>query len=381
MSLGLLLPLGLLALAGALLPLLIHLIRRTEQKPIDFPALRWLSESAKPRRRLRFDDRWLLLLRLMLLALIALLLAQPVLRGNWHGPRHWIAVSDGVDIGAVQRELAGSEGEWRWLAPGFPEIGEFQPSSPQPFASLLREFDSTLADADRLTVLVPAELDGLDAERLQLQHAVDWRIVAGHARPAPVADGKPRRVALRRGAPLPTGLAYLRAALDAWEKVEPQRWSIDDQLPGSRIEDATDWMIWLGAEPPEEVLAWVRHGGRMLLVKVGAEEGSVVWRDAGGQPLARDQSVGNGHIIRLLQPLTPERFPQLLDPAFPERLRALFEDAPKAPSRAYAAELRPRQSGVAGVRRATPLEPALIFLIAIAFLVERVMATRRRSAS
>ena len=78
---ALLLPAGLAALAALLLPLLLHLARRHEQTPTDFAALRWLRQKPKPRHRIRFDEWPLLLLRLLLLALLALWLAKPVLSG------------------------------------------------------------------------------------------------------------------------------------------------------------------------------------------------------------------------------------------------------------------------------------------------------------
>ena len=94
MSLALLLPLGLIALAGLIVPLLIHLVRQSDHPLIDFPALRWLRESERPRRRLRFEDRWLLLVRLLLVALAAVLLAQPILKGSW---RCLLYTSDAAD--------------------------------------------------------------------------------------------------------------------------------------------------------------------------------------------------------------------------------------------------------------------------------------------
>jgi hypothetical protein len=381
MSLSLLLPFGLFALAGVLLPLLIHLVRRTEQTAIDFAALRWLRESVKPRRRLRFEDPWLLGLRLLLLALVAFLLARPLLVGDWRGPRQWIAVADGVDIGAAKRELAGVEGEWRWLAPGFPEVGDAAPPSPQPFASLLREFDATLATSERLTVVVPAELDGLDAGSLHLQHAGEWRIVRGQPPASAVPVDASRTVALRHAAGSRAGLEYLRAALAAWQSTEPKAWSIDDRLVGARVDATTAWLIWLGAELPPELLAWVREGGRLLRVEEDAQAGRVVWRDASGAPLARDESIGRGHLIRLLQPATPERLPAVLDARFPDRLRALFEGARAAPTRALAAAVQAQRDSTAGIPTTTPLEAPLIILIALVFLAERLMATRRRSSA
>src|SRR5690606_3770281 len=77
MSLALLAPLGLFALAALALPILVHLVRRIELHATEFAALRWISARVPPRRRIRFERPWLLLLRLLLVALLALLLARP----------------------------------------------------------------------------------------------------------------------------------------------------------------------------------------------------------------------------------------------------------------------------------------------------------------
>ena len=82
MSLGLLLPAALAALGALLMPLLIHLARRSQLVPTPFAALRWLRQAARPQRRVRLEEWPLLLLRLLLLALLALWLARPVLHGE-----------------------------------------------------------------------------------------------------------------------------------------------------------------------------------------------------------------------------------------------------------------------------------------------------------
>ncbi|WP_066959559.1 BatA domain-containing protein [Microbulbifer sp. Q7] len=68
-------------LASALaIPLLVHLLRRSQPREITFAAVRWLQQ--KPARRWNkwiLRDRWLLLLRLLLILLLALLLVQPLL--------------------------------------------------------------------------------------------------------------------------------------------------------------------------------------------------------------------------------------------------------------------------------------------------------------
>ena len=81
MSLAFLIPAALAALGALLIPLAIHLARRSEQRPTAFAALRWLRQKPKPRHRIRFDEWPPLLLRLLLLALLALWLARPVLSG------------------------------------------------------------------------------------------------------------------------------------------------------------------------------------------------------------------------------------------------------------------------------------------------------------
>ncbi|WP_146907065.1 BatA domain-containing protein [Arenimonas daejeonensis] len=116
MSLGLLFPLGLAALAALLLPLLVHLVRREEQRPTDFAALRWLTARLKPRAKLRFEDLLLLALRLLLVAAMALLLARPVLYGGT-GDAPWLLVAPGADPAAAPSLPENTER--RWLAPGF----------------------------------------------------------------------------------------------------------------------------------------------------------------------------------------------------------------------------------------------------------------------
>ncbi|QCW26503.1 hypothetical protein FE772_13350 [Lysobacter enzymogenes] len=143
MSAALLLPLALAALAALALPLLIHLARRSEQRPTVFAALRWLRERPRPRSRIRLDEWPLLLLRLLLLTVLALLLARPVLYGAQ--PREaWLAVMPGIDPARAGEGLENARLQRRWLAPGFPDVREPAPAPMANAASLLRELDATL---------------------------------------------------------------------------------------------------------------------------------------------------------------------------------------------------------------------------------------------
>ncbi|MGJ4729318.1 BatA domain-containing protein, partial [Luteimonas sp. SDU101] len=153
MNAVLLMPAALAALAALVLPLLIHLARRQQQRPTVFAALRWLRARPKPRRRLRFDEPWLLAVRLLLLALLALWLARPALLGV-QDLRPRLLVVPGVDASVVGQARADTQADARWLAPGFPTLEQPAPAGDAAVASLLREFDATLPAGAPLAVLL-----------------------------------------------------------------------------------------------------------------------------------------------------------------------------------------------------------------------------------
>ena len=85
-------PIGLLALAGLIIPIVIHLWNVKKQQPLKIGSVSLLGESAQVTSKSYRITEWLLfLLRCLLVALIAILLAQPHLaqtieaknRGGW----------------------------------------------------------------------------------------------------------------------------------------------------------------------------------------------------------------------------------------------------------------------------------------------------------
>jgi len=179
MSFALLAPLGLAALAALAIPIAIHLVRRIELQTTEFAALRWIAERIRPRRRLRFERPWLLLLRLVLLALIALLLAKPIIDEPALAVHSRVLVAPGADLSAARATVSIADADWRWLAPGFPSIESPVPSAGAPIASLMREADADLARGAKLAIVVPEQLAGLDGERPILAHEIEWHVVAG----------------------------------------------------------------------------------------------------------------------------------------------------------------------------------------------------------
>ena len=404
MTLSLLLPIGLAALAALLLPLLVHLARRSEQRLVPFAALRWLQAKPQPRRKRRFEEHLLLLLRLLLLAALALLLAEPVLFGK-PDRRPWVLVAPGVDATAARRAIDMRSAQWHWLAPGFPALEAkaadphiVSTSAPATFASLLREADAILPAGTPLTVLVPAILDGADAERPTLARRVDWRAIPAATTPTHAIANKAvvPKLMVRYAPERAPSLRYLRAAGVAWQApvsaapgTDPTSASTSPVsiAPAAQPLDAgTRQLVWLvpGALPPA-VRDWITAGGDALLDARTAvpelADAAVVWRDDSG-PLARGTRLGRGRVMRLERDLLPAQIPDLLEPDFPQQLQHLFATPPPAPARVDANAYAPRTGASPYPETPRPLAPWLAALIAVLFLLERWLANgpRRRYA-
>lgn len=366
----LLAPLGLAALAALIVPLLIHLRRRTEQVPTDFAALRWLDPRPRPRQRIRFDEWPLLVTRLLLVALLALLLAQPALFGvKDDAPR--VLVAPGVEPAPYQREGT----EVRWLAPGFPVTDTTAPTGPVPLASLIRQFDAELPPRAPLTIVVPAVIDGADADRLRLTRRVRWEVVPGAMASAKPAAAAAPTLAVRHLPNRDGGASYLRAATGAWGAGARFDSAASEALPSP-----DHLLVWLRPGPvPEAVADWIDTGGTALL---GADAtfampGSTLalWRDAGGASLIEGSALGKGRVLRFTRALTPQAMPELLEPEFAADLRKAITPTPPPPARVYASDYTPAAGVAPFPQPPLPLGAWLAVLIAAVLLIERWLAT------
>ena len=384
MSFALLAPLGLAALIALGVPILIHLVRRIELRTTEFAALRWISERIRPQRRIRFERPGLLLLRLVLLALVALLLARPVMNEAALAQRAWVVVAPGADVAAARAEIPSATSDWRWLAPGFPPIETSLTSSVVPVASLLREIDAELPRETAVTVIVPTQLAGLDGERPILSRSVDWRVVPGEM---PADDARdtyaPITLAVRYAPAAEPSLRFIRATVDAWNAREPGRYTLDARADSTAPGADTHWLIWLGSDLPANIASWIDQGGVAVVENRANGAGTPIWRDADGKFLARAEPHGRGRVIALSGAFTPAALPALLDADFPSQLQNLLQEPQAPPPRAPAESMRPvlgadATASSAISQSAKPLDAWLALLIACAFLIERVVATRAR---
>ena len=380
MNPALLLPVGLAALLALAIPVVIHIARRTESRTIDFAALRWLDPQPKPRRSLTIDERLLLAARLLLLALIALWLTSPVL-WNAADERPVVAVAPGADAATVA--AAKEEGDRVvWLAPGFPEHGALAPTAPDNVVSLIRQLDAELPPGAPVTLVVPATIGGVDAERPRLSRRVEWSVGAEaparrNATPAPPA------LAVRYAPEAEEAVRYFRAAATAWTTADAEPRFAAEPLDRAVSGNARH-LIWLASGPvPAPVETWVRNGGVILTAleaRIPVEGETVaVWRGTAGEPLAVAGRLGRGRVIRMTRALEPAAIPQLVEPGFPDALLTMLDPRP-APARVAAVDHTPLTGAAAYDQPPLDLRPWLALLIALIFAGERWLATRRTRA-
>ena len=180
MSFALLAPLGLAALAALVVPIVVHLVRRLELRTTEFAALRWISERIRPRRRLRFERPWLLLLRLALLALLALLLARPVLTQPPGAQASRVLVAPGSDLAAARRAVSSRTADWRWLAPGFPADRNAGTVNERPGREPAARSGCRVAGAARRSRSSCRNSFRVSTASVRvLSHAIDWHVVPG----------------------------------------------------------------------------------------------------------------------------------------------------------------------------------------------------------
>jgi len=377
---ALLAPAGLAAAAAVVVPLIIHWVRRSDRRLISFAAMRYLSEHAHPRERLRVHEPWLLLLRLLMIAVFALVMALPILRGKGDATAPWVLVAPNLAASAARAAVAAPLAEWRWLAPGFPRLEGPAPVAASPLASLLRQADADLPPGTAVTVIVPEELTGLDAERLRLGRAVAWRVVAETGAVAnPAAPPAALTLSVRYDAAGDAELPLVRALAAAWQVDGPaMQWDIaarDAPLPTT-----PGWLIWIAGPLPPGIEEWVRRGGRVLASRQASGAGRAVVRsDASGTAVLSATELGKGRLLTLTGPLLASASAAFSAPDFPRALRDLLRGPPTPPDRAPAASVAPLPNGPPAHGPIQSLGPYLALLLALLFLGERLMATRIRA--
>ncbi|MBC7505656.1 MAG: hypothetical protein H7267_08040 [Sandarakinorhabdus sp.] len=249
-------------------------------------------------------------------------------------------------------------------------------------ASLIRQLDSQLPAGVPLTIIVPAILQDMDAERPRLSRPVTWKITPGEMPTTTAHPPEPLTFSLRG-----PGQRALRAAIAALN-TPGQPLNFDTAAPSAPLPTPPTILVWLtpGALP-QPVRDWITAGGTALTTAATPAEPSsspentvVPWRDSTGAALVEANRIGSGRLFRFTPPLTPAATPDLLEPVFPTKLAALFTPPPPQPTRVAARDIAPTIGARAWPQPAHDLQPLLALIIAALFVAERWLATRRSRA-
>jgi hypothetical protein len=378
-----LLPGMLAALAALLLPILIHLSRRSQSQRVDFAAMRWLQAKLRPRRRPVIEQWLLLLVRLLLLLCLILFLAQPV-RQQAEKPGHWLVVVPGTSWQSLSGLPAGEQVQRRWLAPSFPAIDSPPPSpGAAGFSSLIRELDAQLPKSTALTVVLPESLNGLDAERLRLSRTINWRVVPGRMPERSTSAAIIPALAIRSDATSKPSEVFFKAAFAVWqnESARQNRQAMeiianDTQAPAK----AGLWIDLRNQPLSDAARQWVMRGGRLMLGPATAlpqAPREALWRDNQGNAILLSQSLGKGQLLQWQRPLNAQALPMLEYGDFPARFYALVQNPMPAPGRALASTLQARSGVVHSPVAPQPLTPWFALAAVLLFVLERWLASSR----
>jgi hypothetical protein len=409
----LLAPVGLAAAAALVVPLAIHLVRRSDRRVVNFAAMRYLRTRAHPRARLRLVRPLLLAMRVGLLAGLAVLLALPAWREHAAPAPPWVVVAPGVDALAARTAVHAPLAEWHRLAAGFPLLPDATDgaaalaadaalaATATPIHSLLRQLDQQLLPTVALTLVVPETLDDLDGERLQLGHTAMWLPVPGRSPRGPAVVGEgvaggdavgavertnpppgtAQRIAVRYDAAGAGELPVVRALGAAWAA---QGRSIGWDIAASDVPlpPPPAWVFWLAGGLPESLRARARSGALVLVTRFSSGTGAVVLAEPEGAVL-RAQVLGQGRLLGWTGALRADAEPAVLAPDFPERLWTVLATAASVPTSAPARSVAPLVARRDDWAPAESLVPPLAAALALLFLAERLLATwsRRRPAA
>jgi hypothetical protein len=232
-------PWMLAGLAGVLLPVLAHLLSRKRYDTVDWGAMQFLELDPSARRNLQLEDLLLLLVRMLLIALLAIGLARPWLSGAWLGQWASTTSRDVVLVidGSYSMGWEGPEGTPRDAA-----------------VRRARKFVDDLRPGDTVMVLDAREqprsaLPGLTRDRQRIRQALD---------DLPTSNGTANlHEAIARGLQILAGGTNVQRELVVFSDHQARSWKADDQSLWARLDDLSA----LATVPPRVWVIDASDGG------------------------------------------------------------------------------------------------------------------------
>lgn len=356
-------PLGLVSLAVLLVPVLIHLARRKPDRPVRIGSLRHLPPGSAPRRaRSRIIEPWLLAVRMLLLASLALLIAQPFLRSAAprHGPQSVLVLPAGLPVDSLRLLLPHGDS----LRSTSVELRHLPMDD---LWSELAELDAGLPEGSSIAVVAPFELP-VGGGRPTLSSAVTIHRFDAPARRSSATETSLRtiRVQIAADPQFRTAAARLVAGLRAVADLRGDSLAL---IEGAGVPAEIDWLIRLSdSAPAPDHLAIVRAGTTLLTSAA---------RDSQFDAVTLER-LDRGRILSAPMLADPP-----LDGTFPELLARIWPDpgtlTPTNPEsrRISTAQLLPARAARApSGNRGMALDKLLLALAFGLFVLERWMAHR-----
>ena len=168
------------ALLGLGVPIAIHLWSKKQGENIRVGSIKFLKESNSRRSRsIQLNEFWLLLLRMLLIALLVFILAEPRLTSkSENSPLTYLVETSLLDSSEVKTltDSLNAQAEVRFLKTNFPEYNsellESISSEPRNYWQLAREMQTLHTDS--IVVFTKAFLSGIKGKRPEIGKHINW---------------------------------------------------------------------------------------------------------------------------------------------------------------------------------------------------------------
>lgn len=176
-------PTYLWALTGLLVPIAIHLWSKREGKTIKIGSIQLLTEAdSKQNSSIKLNELWLLLLRLFLIALVVLIMAEPQIKRDIKNVKLTYLVEPSLLNNKALTKIMdtiSSEASLRLLQNDFPEfelddVPKISQTAPK-YWQLAKEMNNLHADS--IIVFTKSLLKGLRGKRPEISSNIQWIVI------------------------------------------------------------------------------------------------------------------------------------------------------------------------------------------------------------
>jgi hypothetical protein len=242
----------LVGLAGAAIPIVIHLLNRRNDPVVDWAAMQFLEFSPRERRRLNIDELLLMLARMALLALVAFALARPFWNPQPAGASSGTEPTAGSGDSGVRRDVV-------LVLDGSTRMGrQAGGTTPRDRAiAWARAFVKRLGPGDSVAFLVAGDrvrglVDPPSFDLARVDQALADAPPSRGSGDLPSAIGEAFRILEKTGNPARDVVVLSDARRSSWRPGDLPRWTLLRDLRGRMPDPPRVWAPTFAlADPPD----------------------------------------------------------------------------------------------------------------------------------